>query len=361
MFFRFQVILRTIIAALFAVLLLPVPDAAAQTTNRELRIGTRDAPPFAMKDANGDWNGIAIDLLEHLSNDLHFDYRLVETSLSGMVDNVANGSLDASIAAMTITPTREEVVDFSHPYYRTGLGVAVADTQRGGFATLLVALTSPTFLGTLGVLVTLLFIVGYVAWRVERRANPEQFEPEMKKGLLSGFWWAAVTMTTVGYGDKAPVTNAGRIVAMVWMFSALILTAVFTAQLAASLTAASMVNPVSAVTDLPRVRVGALAGASSGGPLRELHVRPTEFDTVEEGLQALGEGYIDAFVHDRPVLAWNVQNFHTLRMTDLQFADQDYGIILPENSPMREQANRAILSFINTQDWARIQSNYLGQ
>jgi hypothetical protein len=44
-------------------------------------------------------------------------------------------------------------------------------------------------------------------------------------------------MTTTGYGDKAPTTVGGRILAILWMFTALIVTAGFTAQLAASLTA----------------------------------------------------------------------------------------------------------------------------
>lgn len=43
------------------------------------------------------------------------------------------------------------------------------------------------------------------------------------------FWWAIVTMTTVGYGDYAPSTSEGRIFAVMVMFAGISLTAMFTA------------------------------------------------------------------------------------------------------------------------------------
>ncbi len=46
--------------------------------------------------------------------------------------------------------------------------------------------------------------------------------------LFSGFYWAIVTVATLGYGDLAPVTPAGRIVAMLLILSGLVGLAFFT-------------------------------------------------------------------------------------------------------------------------------------
>jgi len=35
---------------------------------------------------------------------------------------------------------------------------------------------------------------------------------------LDAIWWAAATVTTVGYGDLVPVTDAGRIIGIFYMF-----------------------------------------------------------------------------------------------------------------------------------------------
>ena len=36
---------------------------------------------------------------------------------------------------------------------------------------------------------------------------------------LDALWWSVATITTVGYGDTIPVTDAGKIIAMIYMFS----------------------------------------------------------------------------------------------------------------------------------------------
>ena len=75
-------------------------------------------------------------------------------------------------------------------------------------------------------------VVGVVMWLGERRRNQAQFGGTAAHGIGAGLWWSAVTMTTVGYGDKAPVTILGRLLGLVWMFAAIIIISSFTAAIA---------------------------------------------------------------------------------------------------------------------------------
>jgi ABC-type amino acid transport substrate-binding protein len=349
---------------LICIVLLALPvSAVAQSTGTEgrvLQIGTKVAPPFAMKNADGQWEGIAIDLLAALATRLGVNYVLQETTLAGMIDDVADGKLDASIAAMTMTGAREEKIDFSYAYYRSGLGVAVAERREGGLAAVWDALTSRDFLSVVGALAGVLFAVGALVWLFERKHNSAQFERDPGRGLFSGFWWAAVTMTTTGYGDKAPATVGGRLLAIVWMFTALIVTAGFTAQLAATLTARSIQSVVTNPADLAQVKVGNVADSASADALRSFGVRPVAYPDVMAGLRAVAGGEIDAFVHDEPILTWEIPEVPGVILAPVSFAPQNYAIVLPPDAPRREVVNRALLEVLASDEWAAIQRRYLG-
>ncbi len=73
------------------------------------------APPFAMKAEDGTWRGISIDLWRRIADQMHLRYRFQETTLKGLTDGVAEGSLDAAVAALTVTSPRQRIVDFTQP------------------------------------------------------------------------------------------------------------------------------------------------------------------------------------------------------------------------------------------------------
>ncbi|MBM3661687.1 MAG: hypothetical protein FJW94_02160 [Actinobacteria bacterium] len=49
--------------------------------------------------------------------------------------------------------------------------------------------------------ILLLVVVGHIVWLVERRTN-DDFPHSYLAGVWEGIWWAIVTMTTIGYGDR---------------------------------------------------------------------------------------------------------------------------------------------------------------
>ena len=65
-------------------------------------------------------------------------------------------------------------------------------------------------------------------------ANPQG---NFAEKIADTVWWAVITMTTVGYGDKYPVTTGGRIVGILVAFSGVALLSIFTATVSSALVA----------------------------------------------------------------------------------------------------------------------------
>lgn len=345
-----------------AALLLLGGLTGAPSHAQELVVGVKAAPPFAMRDADGAWGGITVELWRRIAEARDLEYRLEETDLEGLFAGLQDGSLDVGLGALTITAEREEDVDFTHPFFEAGLGIAVARQRGGGWLALLRGDALRPLLEVLAALAAVLLVAGAMVWVFERRANPEQFGGSMVQGLGSAFWWAAVTMTTVGYGDKAPRTAAGRGVALLWMFASLLLLSGFIAAASAALTSQSLGSGVSGLDDLPGARVGAPTAATSADFLAERGIAFRGFDDAPQALAALSAGELDAVVYDAPLLQYTLrlEPRSGVRVLPGELDRESYAIALPEGSPLREPVNVALLAILDDLDWARLRRRYLG-
>ncbi|MCI0526005.1 MAG: transporter substrate-binding domain-containing protein, partial [Nitrospira sp.] len=329
---------------------------------RKLIVGTKQAEPFAIKNNDGTWSGVSIDLWREIAAELQLDYELWELDLTGLIEGVKDGSLDAAVAALTLTAEREEVIDFTHPFYTTGFSIAVPPRGMKSRIGVLKRFFSLEFLKAVTVLALVLLTFGMLVWLFERNRNPKQFGGGVARGIGSGFWWSAVTMATVGYGDKVPVTFGGRLIGVVWMFTAVIIISSFTAAITSSLTVTQLESSIRGPEDLPKVRVGTVPSSTSESYLRDRRISYKSYKTPLEGLRAIASREIDAMVYDAPILRYlvNTELKGTVEVLSITFERQDYGIALPMHSPLREPINRTLLEKIRQPGWQDILYRYLG-
>jgi ABC-type amino acid transport substrate-binding protein len=349
---------------LMALALLVVGQASAQETSPRgvLRVGTTSAPPFAIKEEDGNWYGIGVQLWRELAAELELEFHLEEREFTDLLAGVEDGSLDVGVAAITITADRETVMDFSHPFHTTGIAIAVPfEGTARHWLNVAEHFLSLHFLYVIGALMLVLLLAGFLVWLFERRRNPEMFGDKLPKGLGNGFWWSAVTMTTVGYGDKAPKTLGGRLVALVWMFTSIIILSSFIATITSSLTISQLSGQIQGLSDLKRVRVGTVEGSTSATFLAAQNIAAASFGGTSAGLRALADGDIDAFVQDFPIMKYlvNTQYPGRLQVLPQTFSRQDYGIALTSGSNLREPLNRSLLRHIRSEEWEALLQRYL--
>ena len=359
----------TRIAALLLGLLAVIagPTALAQTqpatVSKELVVGIKAAPPFAYKLEDGTWSGLSVDLWKRIAERLDLTYRWVEVpTVQDQIAGVASGAFDLATAAISVTAERERAIDFTQPFYAAGLGIAVPVSRQPSWRPILDALTSFGFLQAMLALIFISLAVGMLIWLFERRHN-EDFGGGAAKGLFNSLWWSTIAATQASTGELSPRTIPGRALAVLWMVGSIIAIAVFTAGVTSVLTVKQMEGLVQSEHDLASVRVGALANSSTEVYLAGTHVRHRGYQSVQDGLDALRSGQIDAFVYDRPLLAWLIRRDYgaSLRVLDMSFDRQNYAIALPKASPLREPLDLAMLQILESDWWDQATFQYLDE
>ncbi len=335
---------------------------AQESTPAKLVVGTRHVPPFAIKQEDGQWSGLSIELWESIAADLGWDYELKELPLNELFTGLESKQLDAVVAATTMTADREAQVDFSHSFLQSGLGIAIRKHDRRSVMSSFWRVVVQPLSVVMGLILGILVIVGVVIWLAERKKNAEHFSQRWIPGIGDGIWWAVVTMTTVGYGDKTPRTTLGKTIALAWMLVGVVIISLFTAFVASRLTAEHLQVGIKTIADLADATTGTVENSTSEDFLKQNGIARRTFENAESALQALSDSKIDAVLYDRPTLRFLVvEKYAKLTVLPTVVERENYAFAFPEGSQLLESVNQKLLERINSPDWKHIEYRYLGQ
>mmetsp|Transcript_28928 Transcript_28928/g.69430 ORF Transcript_28928/g.69430 Transcript_28928/m.69430 type:complete len:1016 (+) Transcript_28928:296-3343(+) len=117
---------------------------------------------------------------------------------------------------------------------------------------------SPHFINFFCTLFFFTLVVGHIIWFVEKWSNHDIFRTFYGEGVMDGLWWAIVTQTTVGYGDKAPISGIGKSFAVLWMLFGLIMFGVFSGQVTSFIEEETALNNIASAASLGGFQVGTL-------------------------------------------------------------------------------------------------------
>jgi polar amino acid transport system substrate-binding protein len=333
---------------------------AASSTDRALVVGTFASPPFAMKDAAGGWSGIAIELWREVARRQGLDYRIEEYDLESLLAGVESGRVDVAVGPLLITAEREARMDLTSPFMHVAL--AIGTRPRTGWRAVLTSLFPRQVLWAALGLGGLLILFAIVVWLLERHRNPEHFGGARMRGLGDSIWWSATTMTTVGYGDRTPVTFWGRVAGIVWMFTSIILVSAFIALVTSAFTVRQLQSQIRSISDLAHVRVAAVSDSGWAEDLRDLGIVTTGCETVASCLDELVAGEVDAVVEEWPVLNWEARHRYPGRVAIVpqSFTRGFVGFALPRDSGRRRALDVTLLEVLDDRIWRDICRAYLG-
>ncbi|MEM6517860.1 MAG: basic amino acid ABC transporter substrate-binding protein [Cyanobacteria bacterium P01_D01_bin.71] len=102
--------------------------ADAGESTGTLTVATEPAfPPFEFQADNGELEGFDIDLMNAIGETAGLEVEFESLPFDGIIPALQAGTVDAAISGMTITEERLQTVDFSRPYIKAGLAIAVQE------------------------------------------------------------------------------------------------------------------------------------------------------------------------------------------------------------------------------------------
>jgi polar amino acid transport system substrate-binding protein len=336
----------------------PNPGASSS----EFRVAVSELPPFVSKDKSGGWSGLSIEIWEQIAAKLGIRFRYVELPLEEILRQLRRGECDLS-PVMALSGNLADVIDFTEPYLFSHGAVFVARKSLlqtvGSFRGILWNKRVMVILGgmLLGMMVFSLLLI-----LAEEKHQRGHFSGTLIRRIGSALWFSAVTMTTVGYGDKTPLSPLGRLISFFWMLVGVLLIALFTGTIASDITRAETKDEVARFADLVRFRVGCIEGGRMDFLLDAAGIMASRFRTSEEAMGGFRSGTINAFAGDAVSLQYlmNRHDLGALEVFNLPDSALLYAFATKPGLPQLGAINRELLKITLAPGWRSKAEHWTG-
>jgi polar amino acid transport system substrate-binding protein len=331
---------------------------------RPLKVAVYNVPPYGSVDPDGSIDGVSVDLWRRAAGVLGREYHLVPVSqMEEILQGLERNEFDAAIGAITITPQRLARVDFSYPAHRSGVAVAVRKDQGTFAAFANYGAVVVELIPLIAITAALLVAMGVAMWLIERPKHSAAHESAVAS-LRDGVYWAVVTMTTVGYGDKTPKTAGGRSIAILWMLVSVALISILSTSIISKMTVERLASGLRlSAADLAGKRLAAVAHSSGAEYLDERRLRYAPLDDLPAALTALERGQADAVVNSIGALQYTIaaRFSRTIEPPQGVLEPAYMAIALPPGSALKKPLDEALVEITGSQEWRRIEDSYFGR
>jgi len=271
---------------------------------------------------------------------------------------------DIGIEGISVTKSQESIFQSSISYRTSVLRAftTVDDKQTTAFQEIWIIFKNPKFLQYLLLLIIFCIPAASLIWLFEHKKNPETYHRNYLMGVGAGYYWSWITLSTVGYGDKAPKTMAGQSFTIFFIIVGIVLVNLLTGAISAIITVNSLTTPPSTLLDLGNTNVTAFKGSNSAAISRSVDANVILVASYDEGLQALISGEVSTFVCEQAsLLTTNITNSKFI-LVGPSLADVEYRFLYSHNSLLPSSfisdMNFVISEFMSSSNYTQLYQVY---
>ena len=348
---------KTLCAAL-ALLLFTTSLFAAQ---QSLRVGVAGQPPFI--NAESTPTGAAVDIWEKIAaeNGWGFGYTRFNSIENGL-QAITDGSIDILVGNGPINKDNLARVEFSQPFFHSGLQILTTDNQKTLQSRLIGDIKDLAKLEIFWIILGGILMLTTAVFFFERKHNPD-FPKGHKEGVAEAFYYVMTLALTGKSVYKGFPGVLGRMVLLLWVLLGIISVAYVTSSITSAMTVEKLSNAIEDARDLQRKTVAVIADSPG-----EIYVKTKGIDEIpvkdiDEAVKELLAKRADAVVADAAVLqSFDFNNPRLpLRVVGRVFQVENYGYAMPIGSPLRMPLNRELAKMQESQQIHTILAGYFGE
>jgi ABC-type amino acid transport substrate-binding protein len=319
-----------------------------------LRVVALTTAPFVLPRTDPP-TGFSVDVWNEVARRMHVDFTWqIVRDPAQLLAALQSHDADVAIGAIAVTPESDEIVDFSVPYFDSGLRIMVRAQYEGGAIGMLRSIPWAAIGRLFAVAIVIIFLLANVLWLIERRRR------ELPRGYLAAIgeelWGAMLVIATLNVDRDAP--GSKRITILLMWLVGVVLIAQLTATVTSTQTIARMQSMIRGPEDLAGKTIASVPGTVAGDYLA---ARGLPFTTVTygpDGIRMLVRGEVQAVVFDAATLQyWAArQGKGLVQVVGPIFRPQKYAIAVPVGSALRKQINRSLLEIYTDGTYERIYS-----
>lgn len=326
-----------------------------------LKVGVTPSLPFVIS-KEGVWSGLSVDIWEKVAAQNKWEYEYVEfPDVDTAVAAVTAGKIDVAIMPIPITSEAMKTMEFSQPYFRSGLQIMVSEAREHSFARLVEDFKTWGRLKIFWAVVAVVLAMTVVVALFERKHNAD-FPKKWGEGMAEAFYYVVSLALTGKSTYKGFPGVLGRLVLVAWMIMGMVMVIFLTSTITATMTAEKLQSQINDPKDLNGKSVGAIRESRAAEYLKANGISTTLYPSIVEAADGLVKGETQAVVGAAPVLQYYDFNNPNLPITEVGkiFKAYNYGFAFPLTSDRRLGVNAALLKLQESGEISDLAQKYFG-
>lgn len=254
--------------------------------------------PFVMHRENGSYYGMLPDIWKALEDRLGFttEYELYH-NLHSLFEAAGDRRIDMIFTNLAVTYERTALLDFSYPWYDSGLRIMVSDENKSG--AVLEQLINNGQIRSYAWLLLVIVLLALATTAFRQRTDPGPWRDGFASTLHD-----LILAAKSGQLQISHLGWKGKLISSAWMVMGVALVAYVTSTVTSAMTTVSLTHDISSVFDLRGKDVGTPADSQAERYLTNLGLKVRPFDELDDAFAAFNNKEVRALVMDAPMLEY---------------------------------------------------------